>query len=239
MKVIIAEDYTKQCSIAADIFEEIIRAKPDCCLGLATGSSPVGMYQELARRCREEGLDFSRVHSVNLDEYLGLPAENSQSYRYFMTRNLFQHVNIIMANTHVPDGLTADPEAECVRYDELIRRMGGIDMQLLGIGSNGHIGFNEPADSFPVGAHCVDLAESTIQANARFFPESGQVPRQALTMGIGQIMQARRVLILASGREKKAAVRRAFWGPVTPEVPASILQLHPDLTLVMDRAAAG
>lgn len=239
MRIFIMEDYAAMSRKAAELMAAQILLHPDSVLGLATGSTPVGLYRCLVERFKAGELDFSGVKSVNLDEYLGLPAENSQSYRYFMNRNLFQHVNINMANTHVPDGLTADPEAECVRYDELIRRMGGIDMQLLGIGSNGHIGFNEPADSFPVGAHCVDLAESTIQANARFFPESGQVPRQALTMGIGQIMQARRVLILASGREKKAAVRRAFWGPVTPEVPASILQLHPDLTLVMDRAAAG
>ena len=228
MRIFIMEDYAAMSRKAAELMAAQILLHPDSVLGLATGSTPVGLYRCLVERFKAGELDFSGVKSVNLDEYLGLPAENSQSYRYFMNQNLFQHVNINMANTHVPDGLTADPEAECVRYDELIRRMGGIDMQLLGIGSNGHIGFNEPADSFPVGAHCVDLAESTIQANARFFPESGQVPRQA-----------RRVLILASGREKKAAVRRAFWGPVTPEVPASILQLHPDLTRVMDRAAAG
>ena len=227
MRIFIMEDYAAMSRKAAELMAAQILLHPDSVLGLATGSTPVGLYRCLVERFKAGELDFSGLSKMIIE------------FVIIMNQNLFQHVNINMANTHVPDGLTADPEAECVRYDELIRRMGGIDMQLLGIGSNGHIGFNEPADSFPVGAHCVDLAESTIQANARFFPESGQVPRQALTMGIGQIMQARRVLILASGREKKAAVRRAFWGPVTPEVPASILQLHPDLTLVMDRAAAG
>ena len=237
MKVIIARDYSEQCSAAADIIEDIVRAKPDCCLGLATGSSPVGMYKELARRCTEEGLDFSRVHSVNLDEYIGLAPEHDQSYRYFMNTNFFDHIDIDLANTNVPDGLAADAAAECARYDELVRSLGYADLQLLGLGRNGHIGFNEPCDCFVKETHVVDLTQSTIDANARFFASADDVPRQALTMGIGCIMAARRVLLIASGADKADAVYNAFCGPIDPHCPASILQLHGDVVLVGDKAA--
>ena len=235
MKVIIAEDYTKQCSIAADIFEEIIRAKPDCCLGLATGSSPVGMYQELARRCREEGLDFSRVHSVNLDEYVGLEPTHDQSYRYFMDTNLFDHINIDKRNTYVAKG-TGDVEANLREFNAVLANS-DIDIQLLGVGGDGHIGFNEPGAAFELGTHCVDLTEETIEANKRFFASADDVPRQAYTMGVQTIMLARRIVIVISGESKADIVREAFFGPVTPRVPASILQLHTDVSVVADEAA--
>ena len=237
MKVIIARDYSEQCSAAANIIEGIVRAKPDCCLGLATGSSPVGMYKELARRCAEEGLDFSRVHSVNLDEYIGLAPEHDQSYRYFMNTNLFNHVNIDKAHTYVPNGLEPDSEKACEAYNEIIRSVGGIDLQLLGLGNNGHIGFNEPGEAFEKETHCVDLTESTIQANKRFFEKVEDVPTQAYTMGIKNIMQARKVLLIVSGEGKAEILDKVLYGPVTPQVPASILQLHNDLTVVADEAA--
>ena len=235
MKVIVCDSYASQSAAGADMIEKIVREKPDCCLGLATGSSPVGMYQELSRRCREEGLDFSRVSTVNLDEYRGLTRDNDQSYYYFMHKNLFDHVNI--KASYLPDGTREDAEEECHHYEEIIRSLGGVDLQLLGLGHNGHIGFNEPADHFPKETHCVDLQERTIEANKRFFASIDDVPRQAYTMGIGTIMRARKILIIVSGEDKADIVRDAFFGPITPTVPASILQLHPDVTLVADEAA--
>ena len=237
MKVIIARDYSEQCSAAADIIEGIVRAKPDCCLGLATGSSPVGMYKELARRCAEEGLDFSRVHSVNLDEYIGLAPEHDQSYRYFMNTNLFDHVNIDKNKTYVPNGLEEDSDKACADYNEIIRSVGGIDIQLLGIGGNGHIGFNEPGEAFEKETHCVDLTESTIKANARFFESMDEVPKQAYTMGIKNIMAAKKILLVATGSAKADALYKSLYGPITPNVPASILQLHQDVTVVADEDA--
>ena len=214
-----------------------ITLKNDSVLGLATGSTPVGMYQELIRRHEAGELDFSRVRSVNLDEYVGLERTHDQSYFYFMNDNLFKHVNIDPAQTFLPDGTNKDTEAECRRYHEVILGMGGVDMQLLGIGGNGHIGFNEPADAFAARTHCVKLAESTIQANARFFASEDDVPRYALSMGIGEIMAAKKILILASGKAKAEAVRGMVAGPVNPQMPASILQFHPDVTLVADAEA--
>ena len=237
MKVIIARDYSEQCSAAADIIEGIVRAKPGCCLGLATGSSPVGMYKELARRCAEEGLDFSRVHSVNLDEYIGLAPEHDQSYRYFMNTNLFDHVNIDKTRTYVPNGLEEDSDKACADYNEIIRSVGGIDIQLLGIGGNGHIGFNEPGEAFEKETHCVDLTESTIKANARFFESMDEVPKQAYTMGIKNIMAAKKILLVATGSAKADALYKSLYGPITPNVPASILQLHQDVTVVADEDA--
>ena len=237
MKVIIARDYSEQCSAAADIIEGIVRAKPDCCLGLATGSSPVGMYKELARRCAEEGLDFSRVHSVNLDEYIGLAPEHDQSYRYFMNTNLFDHVNIDKTRTYVPNGLEEDSDKACADYNEIIRSVGGIDIQLLGIDGNGHIGFNEPGEAFEKETHCVDLTESTIKANARFFESMDEVPKQAYTMGIKNIMAAKKILLVATGSAKADALYKSLYGPITPNVPASILQLHQDVTVVADEDA--
>jgi len=222
---------------AANIISAQVIHKPDCVLGLATGSTPVGAYQQLIEWYQKGNVSFAQVHSVNLDEYAGLPGDHDQSYRYFMQTNLFDHVDIKPEWTNVPVGTAADPAAECARYDRVIRDLGGIDLQLLGLGHNGHIGFNEPADAFPLGTHLVDLTESTIQANQRFFASEADVPRQALTMGIRTIMQARKILVVVSGEDKADIVLRAFRGPVTPQVPASILQLHPDVTLVGDRAA--
>ena len=236
MKVIIARDYSEQCSAAADIIEGIVRAKPDCCLGLATGSSPVGMYKELARRCAEEGLDFSRVHSVNLDEYIGLAPEHDQSYRYFMNSNLFDHINIDKANTYVAGGI-GDVDAGIAEFNAVIERS-DVDVQVLGVGPDGHLGFNEPGEAFELETHCVNLTAETIEANKRFFDGNVDlVPKQAYTMGIKTIMQARKVLMVANGAGKAEIIKKAFFGPVTPEVPASILQMHPDFTLVGDEEA--
>ncbi len=235
MKIIEVESYEKLSLLAADMIASQVLLKPDCVLGLATGSSPLGTYENLASRCGEGRLDFSRVRTVNLDEYCGLTAENPQSYRYFMDQNLFGRVNIDPANTHLPDGSASDMEAECARYESLVESLGWPDLQLLGIGHNGHIGFNEPAEDFPARVHTVQLAESTIKANSRLFDRVEDVPTMAVTMGIGTIMKARRVLLIA-GADKREIVERAFHGPVTPQVPGSILQLHPDATVIFTRS---
>ena len=237
MRIICAENYEAMSRQAANILSSVIVTKPNCVLGLATGSTPIGTYKELIKRYEEGDLDFSNVKSVNLDEYVGLEPTHDQSYRYFMQDQLFNHVNIKVENTNVPQGMAQDVEAECRRYDEVIASMGGVDIQVLGMGHNGHIGFNEPAEDFPKGTHQVDLAESTIEANARFFENRDMVPRKAVTMGIGSIMQARTILVVVSGEGKADIVEKAFCGPVTPQVPASILQFHPDVILVGDRAA--
>lgn len=237
MKIYVADDYQGMSRKAAGIIAAHVALKPDCVLGLATGSTPIGMYQELIARYERGELDFSQVKSVNLDEYVGLAGDHDQSYRYFMNTNLFDHVNIDKANTNVPNGLAADPAAECQRYDQVIRDMGGIDIQVLGMGHNGHIGFNEPTDYFPLGTHAVELTDSTIDANARFFASRDEVPKQAMTMGIGSIMQARQILVVVNGEGKADIVKKAFSGPVTPQVPASVLQLHPNVVLVGDKAA--
>ena len=239
MRIYQAETYTAMSRRAANIISAQVIYKPDCVLGLATGGTPVGLYKQLVDWYNKGDLSFAETRSVNLDEYLGLSPHHEQSYRYFMQVNLFDHIDIKPENTHVLNGLAKDPDAECRAYNQLIRDLGGIDLQLLGMGHNGHIAFNEPADSFPVATHLVDLTESTIQANARFFSSMDDVPRQALTMGIGTIMKARKILVVVNGEGKADIVRRAFTGPVTPGVPASILQLHPDVTLVGDRAALG
>ena len=237
MRIIQTEDYTAMSAQAAALIAAQVAEKPDCLLGLATGSTPIGTYRQLVRWNRTGVLSFARVRSVNLDEYCGLSAGHDQSYRYFMQTNLFDHVDILPENTHVPNGLADDPEAEGARYDALIAALGGIDLQLLGLGHNGHIGFNEPGPSFVLPTHPVDLTQSTINANSRLFASRDEVPRRAITMGIRGIMSARRVLVAVSGADKADAVARAFAGPVTPEVPASILQLHPDVVLAGDRAA--
>ena len=237
MRIYQGDNYQEMSRIAAGILCAQVVLSPECVLGLATGGTPMGAYQEMTRRCRAGEVNFAQVHTVNLDEYRGLAPEHDQSYRCFMQTNLFDRIDIKPENTHVLSGLAEDPKAECAAYEDLITKLGGIDLQLLGMGHNGHIAFNEPADSFPVSTHLVDLTESTIQANARFFRSVDDVPRQALTMGIGTIMRARRILIVVSGEEKADIVCRAFTGPVTPQVPASILQLHPDVTLVGDRDA--
>lgn len=231
------KNYDEMSALAASMIGAQVLLKPESVLGLATGSSPIGTYKTLVEGCEKGILDFSRVQTVNLDEYCGLSGENPNSYRYFMNDNLFDHVNIDKANTHVPNGFAEDLEAEAARYESFIESLGGVDLQLLGIGHNGHIGFNEPGEAFVRETHVVDLTERTIEANGRFFAHRDEVPRQALTMGIGAIMAAKRVLVAVSGADKAEAVRRAFAGPITPAVPASILQLHPDVVLVGDAAA--
>ena len=237
MKIIKAKDYNDMSRKAANIISAQVIMKPDCVLGLATGSTPIGLYKQLIEWYQKGDLDFSEVRTVNLDEYKGISRENDQSYYYFMHQNLFDHVNIPEGNTHLPDGMALDPEKECDRYNNLIQSMGGVDLQLLGIGHNGHIGFNEPGDSFDKQVHCVNLTESTIEANKRFFASADEVPRQAYTMGIGNILQAKKILVVANGEGKAEIVKKAFFGPVTPQVPASILQLHQDVVLVADEAA--
>jgi len=237
MKIYVADDYKGMSRKAASIIASQVTLKPNSVLGLATGSTPIGMYEQLVEWHKAGELDFSAVKTVNLDEYVGLAPDHDQSYRYFMNDNLFNHVNIDKANTHVPNGLAADPAAECARYDSVVEEMGGVDIQVLGMGHNGHIGFNEPADHFPLGTNLVDLQESTINANARFFASKDEVPKQAMTMGIHTIMKAKKILVVVNGEGKADIVKKAFTGPVTPQVPASILQLHPDVVLVGDKAA--
>lgn len=222
---------------AADIFETVIRQKPDCVLGLATGSSPLPLYRELVARAQAGKIDFSRVRSVNLDEYKGLAADHPQSYRRFMQENLFDHISIRPENTAVPDGLAADVEAMCGAYEARIEAWGGVDVQLLGIGHDGHIGFNEPCDHFPVTTHEVELTDMTRQANKRFFDTLDAVPTAAFTMGIGTVMAAKKIVLIATGADKADILYRAFFGAVTPRIPASILQFHPDVTLICDTAA--
>ena len=237
-RVIKVKNPEEMGKVAADLFETLIQTKPACVLGLATGSSPLPLYRELVERCKAGKIDFSRVRSANLDEYKGLSGDHPQSYRYFMQENLFNHVNIKPENTIVPNGQTEDVEAMCQAYEKQIEEWGGVDLQLLGIGHDGHIGFNEPGEAFELGTHCVDLKPETIEANKRFFEGNEDlVPKQAYTMGIKTIMQARKVLMVANGKDKAEIVKKAFFGPVTPEVPASILQMHPDFILVGDEEA--
>lgn len=235
MRIIEVESYEKMSKLAAEIIGGQVLLKPDCVLGLATGSSPIGAYEELAAACEQGILDFSKVRTVNLDEYCGLAPDNPQSYRYFMNKNLFDRVNVDKANTHLPDGCAAGMEEECARYEALVESLGWPDLQLLGIGQNGHIGFNEPSEDFPTRVHTVKLTESTIQANSRLFEKKEDVPTMAVTMGIGAIMKAKRVLLIA-GADKKAIVEKAFHGPVTPQVPASILQLHRDAAVILSKS---
>lgn len=239
MKIYAAKDYNDLSRKAANIISAQVILKPNAVLGLATGSTPVGAYKQMIEWHKKGDLDFSRVRSVNLDEYKGLSGDHDQSYRYFMNHNLFDHVNIDKANTNVPNGLAEDPAAECRRYDQVIRDMGGIDLQLLGIGGNGHIGFNEPCDVFEKGTHVVTLTEETRRSNARFFSSIDEVPTHALTMGIGGIMSAKKVLLLASGEAKAQALYDSCLGPVTPAVQASVLQLHGDAVIIADEAALG
>ena len=237
MKIYKAKDYKDMSRKAANIISAQVIMKPNCVLGLATGSTPIGTYDQLVEWYNKGDLDFSEVTTVNLDEYKGLPRTNDQSYYYFMHQHLFDRVNIDPERTNVPNGMEPDAEKECGRYEELIRSLGGVDLQLLGLGHNGHIGFNEPGEAFEKETHCVDLTESTIEANKRFFASADDVPKQAYTMGIKTIMQAKKILIVVNGENKADIVERAFFGPVTPEVPASILHLHNDVTLVGDEAA--
>ncbi|MDE7325682.1 MAG: glucosamine-6-phosphate deaminase [Lachnospiraceae bacterium] len=237
MKIIRAKDYKDMSRKAANIISAQVIMKPDAVLGLATGGTPVGTYAQLVEWHKKGDIDFSGVTTINLDEYRGLPRGHKQSYWHFMQVHFFQHINIREDHIFVPDGSNLDKEEACLEYDRIIQRVGGIDLQLLGIGMDGHIGFNEPGEVFKLGTHCVTLTESTIEANMRFFHNREDVPRQAYTMGIQAIMQAGKVLMIVNGEHKAQIIQRAFAGVVTPKIPASILQLHPNFILIGDEAA--
>lgn len=237
MRIIKTKNYDEMSKVAANIIAAQMILKPNSVLGFATGSSPIGTYAELIKKNQAGEIDFSDITTVNLDEYKDLPITHDQSYYYFMNDYLFNHVNIDKNRTFLPNGNAADPEAECERYEALIKELGGIDMQLLGLGHNGHIGFNEPSDCFAKATYCVTLTERTIDANKRFFESADAVPRQALTMGVGTIMAAKKLVVVVSGEDKADALMKCLAGPITPNVPGSILQLHPDVTVVCDEAA--
>lgn len=237
MRFICARDYQDMSRKAANIISAQVIIKPASVLGLATGSTPLGIYRQLIDWYNREDIDFSRISSVNLDEYRGLAPEHPQSYHRFMFQSFFDHINIDPTRAYLPDGMAEDAAEACARYDGIIRAVGGIDLQLLGIGRNAHIGFNEPDDHFSRGTHEVALSPSTIQANQRFFSDGERVPSHALSVGMQAIMQARKIILAASGQDKAEAIRRSFFGPVTPQVPASILQLHPDVIVIADQAA--
>lgn len=237
MNIIKAKDYDDMSRKAANIFSAQVILKPNSVLGLATGSTPLGLYSNLVERYQQGDLDFSQITSINLDEYYGLTHDDPQGYYYFMNENLFKHINIMPENTHVPNGAEPDAQKACDEYEQIIRSSGGIDLQLLGLGNNGHIAFNEPGTGFEETTHCVALTESTIQANSRFFDKPEDVPTKAYTMGIKSIMMAKKIVIIVSGKGKADIVHETLFGPVTTSVPASILQLHPDVTLVADADA--
>ena len=232
MKLLKTESYLDMSRYAAKMIAAQVILKPNAVLGLATGSTPIGTYAQLVEWYKKGDIDFSQAQTVNLDEYCKVDSKHEQSYRHFMNKHLFSQININPGNTRVPDGMASDLQAECQKYDALIDSVGGIELQLLGIGHNGHIGFNEPAESFTASTHIVDLKQSTIDANARFFASAGEVPRQALTIGMKSIMGARKILLIVSGKDKQQILNTALHGPVVPQVPASILQLHPDVTVV-------
>lgn len=238
MRIVIAKDYEEMSRRAANIVAGQIFLRPNSAIGLATGSTPLQMYNELIRMYRSDELDFSEVMTFNLDEYIGLSAENINSYHYYMYNNLFNHIDIKKENIFIPDGMASDIEKECRDYEENIDAKGGIDLQVLGIGNNGHIGFNEPAVKFEATTHMVKLDEETILANARFFENIDDVPKYAISMGIKTIMHARKILLMASGYSKAEALYKALYGGITPEIPASILQLHQDVTVVVDEECA-
>lgn len=237
MKIIITKDYDEMSKAAFAVMKEVVASNPNAVLGLATGTTPIGLYNEMARDCKEAGTSYKNVRTVNLDEYEGLDGANPQSYRYFMNENLFDRIDIDKANTHVISGIAEDAEAECARYNALLRELPQ-DIQLLGIGSNGHIAFNEPGTPFGSETHVVTLAESTVKDNARLFEREEEVPRRAFTMGLKNIMNAKKILVLANGANKAKAVYGLVKGEVTESLPASILQLHPDCTVICDEAAA-
>ncbi len=237
MKLIVCKNKEEMSLAAAKELESCVRTKPDCVLGLATGSTPIGMYEILCRMHKEEGLDFSKVTTFNLDEYCNLPIEDKNSYHYFMQENLFSKINVKPENINIPNGLSKDFANEGAAYDSKIDSLGGIDIQILGIGRNGHIGFNEPADALEFGTHVTDLTETTINDNARFFANKDEVPTKAITMGVGSIMKAKKILILANGENKKEAVAAMLSGKISTQVPASLLQLHEDVTIICDEAA--
>lgn len=239
MRIITVNDYTEMSLVAARLLAAQLLLKPSSVLGLATGSTPEGMYAELVRMHEREGLDFSRATCFNLDEYLGLSSDHPQSYHFYMERHLFSKVNLPKTRRHLPETDGKNPELSCLEYEKKILQAGGIDLQILGIGINGHIGFNEPDDKFSAATHIVDLEESTIEANARFFSNKDEVPRKAMTMGVGSIFKAEKILLLASGASKAKAVHEALRGAIRPQLPASILQLHSRVICIIDREAAG
>ena len=238
MRVIIEKDYEAMSKRAAGFVAEIVRNKPDCVLGLATGSTPVGMYKELIRMHEEEGLDFARVTTFNLDEYYGVAPEHDQSYHYFMHDNLFNEINVSAANINVPSGTAPDVDAACAHYEQMIEEAGGIDIQVLGIGGDGHIAFNEPGSSLASRTRLVTLDEKTISDNARFFEKKEDVPLSAITMGVGTIMEARKCLILANGAKKAEVIAKAVEGPITSQITSSALQMHPDTIVIVDEEAS-
>lgn len=235
MKIIVADNYSMLSKNAADIIEELINKKHDAVLGLATGGTPIGTYEELIKRYNNNEIDFSKIKTINLDEYIGLDGENTQSYRYFMNSKLFDHINIDKKNTFLPNGIAEDAEEECINYDRKIDEMGGIDLQILGIGNNGHIAFNEPNEYLNFNTHVTGLTEDTIKANARFFDSMDEVPKTAITMGVGKIMQAKKIILLANGKSKVQAIKGILSGKITTKNPATMLQLHSDVTLIIDR----
>lgn len=237
MKIYKTENYDKMSEKVASLLAAQIISKPDSVLGLATGSTPEGTYDCLVDWYTRGLLDFSEVKTVNLDEYKGLAPNDPNSYRYFMNEHLFNRVNVDKDNTYVPDGLAADPDQVCSDYEKLIDELGGMDVQLLGMGHNGHIGFNEPCCEFPMSCHCVSLAPRTVEANKKYFKSEDDMPKQAYSMGIGTIMKAKKVFLVVSGEEKAETLSKVLNGPVTPEIPASILKFHPDVTLIADAAA--
>lgn len=237
MKLIRTKDYNEMSSEAARHIIAQIKQNKNSILGLATGSTMLGLYKELVHTYLKGDIDFSEITTVNLDEYLGLAEKNGQSYRYYMNENLFNHVNIPLEKTFIPNGMTKDHLEECRRYDQMINSIGGIDLQILGLGHNGHIGFNEPGESFTLETHCVYLDESTIKANSRFFEDENEVPVRAITVGIGCIMSARKIMLCVNGKGKAKILEKVLNGPITPKIPGSILKLHPDLTVIADEKA--
>ena len=238
MRIIVCENYESLSKKAAQIIGSQLVLEPQSVLGLATGSTPIGMYKNLIKMYEDNLIDFSKVTTFNLDEYYNLPLENSQSYHYFMYENLFNHINIDRNNIHIPNGMAEDIESECAHYDNLIKKSGGIDIQVLGIGNNAHIGFNEPNIDFKTSTHVVTLDKSTREANARFFNNLDEVPTKAITMGTGTIFKSKKILLLATGKSKAEAIYNTVHGKVTPEVPSSILQFHQNVIMILDREAA-
>jgi len=238
MRIIVEKNYDQLSRRAAQLVASQIIMEPKSVLGLATGSTPIGMYKNLVEMYRVGDVTFEAVTSFNLDEYVGLGEADSQSYRTFMNENLFSHINITHGNMHIPSGLQDDVDVECETYEAEINKAGGIDLQILGIGHNGHIGFNEPGSNFEAKTHLVELDERTIKANARFFDCLEDVPTKAISMGIKTIMKAKKIVLIASGRDKSDIIYDMIHGPISPQVPASVLQLHTNLILILDEAAA-
>jgi len=239
MKIFVTDTYEQMSRKAANIIAAQVQLKPSSNLGLATGGTPVGMYKQLIKMNEENDINFENVRTFNLDEYYPIDKNNDQSYYTFMNENLFKHVNINEQNTNIPNGMADNIEEECKNYDSKIEEAGGVDIQVLGIGHNGHIGFNEPDGIFTKETNCVELTETTINANVRFFDSIEDVPKKALTMGIGTIMKSKKILLLASGEDKAEIIKIMIEGDIDPKVPASVLQLHPDVTIVLDKKAAG